>query len=109
MLRKAFGSKREVTGNWSAWHNEEPRDLHCPPNILLAKSTRRRWAGYVAPMGDRSGAYKVLVGIPEEKRPPGRPRRRWEENMKMDLLQECDGATWTGFTWIRIETYGGLL
>jgi len=76
VLWKIFGPKREVTGEWRVWHSEKLRDLHCPPNIRVAKSTRRKWAGHVAPMGDRRGAYKVLVGIPEEKRPPGRPKRK---------------------------------
>jgi hypothetical protein len=62
VLRKTFGPKREVTGNWSVWYNEKLHDFHCPPNILVAKSTSRKWAGHVAPMGDRRGAYNVLVG-----------------------------------------------
>jgi hypothetical protein len=60
VLKKTFGAKRPVTGDRSVWHNEELHNLHCPPNIRVAKSTRRRWAGHVAPIGDRS-AYKVLV------------------------------------------------
>jgi hypothetical protein len=62
VLRKTFGPKREVAGDWSVWHNEKLHNLHCPPVILVAKSTRRRWAEHVAPMGDRRGAYKILVG-----------------------------------------------
>ena len=62
MLRKTIGPKREVTGSWSVWRNEKLHDLHCPPNIIVAKSTRKRWAGHVSPMGDRRGAYKILVG-----------------------------------------------
>lgn len=61
MLRKTFGPKREVTGDWSLWRNEKLHDLHCPPNTLVAKSTRRRWAEHVASMGDKRGAYKILV------------------------------------------------
>jgi hypothetical protein len=70
------------------WHipNEELNDLYCTPNIVrVIKSRRMRWAGNVARMEEGRGVHKVLVGKPEVKRPLGRPRRRWEDNIKMDL------------------------
>ena len=67
-----------------------------------------RWAGHVAPMGERRGVYRVLVGNPEEKRPLGRSRRRWEDNIKMDV-QKLGCGTWTGSSWLRILTGGGHL
>jgi len=66
-------------------HNEELTDLYSSPNIVrVIKSRGMRWAGHVDHMG---GAYKVWVGTPEGKRPPGRPRRMWENNIKMDLQE----------------------
>ena len=83
MLRRVFGPKRdEVTGKWRKLHNEELSDLYSLPNIVrVVKSGRMRWAGHVARMGDGRGVHRVLVGRPEEKRPLGRPRRRWEYNI----------------------------
>jgi hypothetical protein len=69
---------------------------------------RLRWAGHVARMGERRGAYRALVGKPEGRRILGRPRRRWENNIKMDLREVGWGAQ-TGFIWLRIGTGGGLL
>ena len=67
-------------------HNEELNDLSCSPNIVrVIKSRRMRWAGRVARMGERRDVYRVLVGKPEGKRPLGRPRHRWEDNIRMDL------------------------
>jgi len=82
-----------VTGEWRKLHNEELNDLYCSPNFVrVIKSRRMRWAGHVARMGERRGVYRVLVGIPEGKRPLGRPRRRWEDNIKMDLQEVgCEG------------------
>jgi hypothetical protein len=87
VLRRMFGPKRdEVTGEWRRLHYEELNDLYSSPNIIrVIKSRRMRWAGHVAHMGEGRGAYRVLVGRPEERRPLGRPRRRWEDNIKMDL------------------------
>jgi len=67
-----------------------------------------RWAGARSAYGRRRGVYKVLVGKPERKRPLGRPKRRWEDNIKMDL-QEVGCGVWTGSSWLRIGTGGGHL
>jgi hypothetical protein len=93
VLRREFEPKRdEVTGEWRKLHNEELNDLYSLPNIVwVVKSRRMRWAGHVAHMGEDRGVYRVLVGKPEGKRPIGRPRRRWEDNIKIDL-QEFGGG-----------------
>ena len=87
VLRRIFGSKRDgVTGEWRKSHNEELNDLYCSPNIVrVIKWRRMRWAGHVARVEVGRVVHKVLVGKPEGKRPLGRPRRRWEDNVKMDL------------------------
>ncbi|KAJ4445651.1 hypothetical protein ANN_12334, partial [Periplaneta americana] len=87
VLRKIFGAKRnEVTGEWRKLHNAELHALYSSPDIIRnIKSRRLRWAGHVARMGESRNAYRVLVGRPEGKRPLVRPRRRWEDNIKMDL------------------------
>jgi hypothetical protein len=75
-----------MTGERRKLHNEELNDLYSLPNIVrVVKSRRMRWAGHVARMGEDRGVCRVLVGKPERKRPLGRPRRRWEDNIKMDL------------------------
>jgi hypothetical protein len=77
-----------VTGEWRKLHNEELNDLCCSPNIVrVIKSRRMRWAGHISRMKERSCIYSVLVGKPGGKRPIGRPRRRWEDNIKMDLQE----------------------
>jgi len=93
VLRRVFGPKKdEVTGKWRKLHNEELSDLYSLPNIVrVVKSRRMRWAGHVARMGEGRRVYRVLVGKPEGKRPLGRPRRKWEDNIKMDL-QEVRGG-----------------
>ena len=93
VLRKVFGPKRdEVTGEWRKQHNEELNDLYSLPNIVrVVKSRRMRWAGHVARMGEDKRVQRVLVGKPEGKGPLGRPRRRWEDNIKIDL-QEVEGG-----------------
>ena len=77
-------------------HNEELNELYCSPDIVwVIKSRKMRWAGHVARMGDRRGVYMVLVRKPEGKRPLGRPRCRWEDNIKMDLQEMgCGGVNW---------------
>ena len=93
VLRRGFGSKRDkVTGEWRKLHNEELSDLYSLSNILrVVKSGRMRWAGHVVRMGEGRGVHRVLVGKPEGNRPLGRPRCRWEDNIKMDL-QEVGGS-----------------
>ncbi|KAJ4432232.1 hypothetical protein ANN_20848 [Periplaneta americana] len=89
VLRKIFGAKRdEVTGEWRKLHNAELHALYPSPDIIRnIKSRRLRWARHVARMGESRNAYRVVVGRPEGKRPLGRPRRRWEDNIKMDLRE----------------------
>jgi hypothetical protein len=110
VLRRIFGPKRdEVTGEWRKLHSGELHNLYSSPDIVRQiKSRRMRWAGHVARMGDGRNVYRVLVGKPEGKRPLGRPRRRWEDGIKMDL-REIGWGVWSGFTWLRVGTVGGLL
>ena len=99
VLRRIFGTKRdEVTGEWRKLHNEELKGLYSSPNIVrVIKSRRMRWAGHVARMGEGIEVYRVLVGKPEGKRPLGRPRHRWEDNIRMDLLENGLGYDdWIG-------------
>jgi len=94
VLRRIFGPKRdEVTGEWRKLHNEELNDMYCSPNIVQAMKSRGiRWTGQVAHMRQRRSVYRVLVGKPEGKKPLGRPRRRWKDNIKMDLQEVgCGG------------------
>jgi hypothetical protein len=86
VLRKIFGPKKgEVTVEWRKLHNEELRDLYSSPSIIkIIKSRRMRWAGHVSRMGEKRGAYRLLVKNPEGKRLLGSPRRRWVDN-RMDL------------------------
>jgi hypothetical protein len=87
VLRRIFVSKRvEVTREWKKLHNEELNDLYSSPNtVRLIKSRRIRWAGHIVRMGERRGVYRLLFGKPRGKRPLGRHRRRWENNINMDL------------------------
>jgi hypothetical protein len=89
VLRRIFEPKRdEVIGKWRRLHTEELYALYFLPNtIRLIKSRRLRWAGYVAQTGESRVAYRALVWKPEGRRPLGRPRRRWEDNIKMDLRE----------------------
>jgi hypothetical protein len=110
VLRRVFGPKMvEATGEWRKLHSEELNDLYSLPNIVrVVKSRRMRWAGHMAHVGEERGVYRVLVGKPEGKRPLGRPRRRWEDNIKMEL-QEVGGGVGTGWSRLRIGTGGGHL
>ena len=99
VLRRIFGPRRdEVTREWRRLHNEELNDLYSSPNILrVIKSRRMRWAGHVARMSEERVVYRVLVGKLEGKRPPGRPRRRWVDNIRMDLQEVgCGYMDWIG-------------
>jgi hypothetical protein len=89
VLRRIFGPKRDrVTGEWRKLHNEELHNLYTSPRIIkITKSRRMRWAGHMARMGEKRNVYRLLVVEPEGKRPLGRPRRRWTDNIKMDLLE----------------------
>jgi len=96
VLRRVFGPKRDmVTGEWRKLHNEELMDLYSLPNIVrMVKSRRMRWAGHVACVGEGRGVHRVLMGKPEGKRPLGRPRRRWEDNIKLDLREVGGVGDW---------------
>jgi hypothetical protein len=108
-LRRIFGPKRdEATGERRKLHNEKLNNLYSSPNIIREIKSRMRLVGHAARMGEWRGVYRVLVGKPEGKRPLGRPRRRWEDNIKI-YFQEVGKGTWTGFIWFRTGTGGGLL
>jgi len=95
--KRIFGPKRdEVTGKWRRLHNEELNDSYSSPNIVrVIKWRRMRWAGHVARMGEERGMYRVLVGKPEGRRPLERPRRRWVDNIRMDLQEVvCGYMNW---------------
>jgi hypothetical protein len=100
VLRGIFGPKRdEVTGEWRRLHNKELYALYSSPNIIqVIKSRRLRWAGHVARVGEKRGAYRALVGKREGRRPLGRPRRRWEDNIKTDLRE----VGWRNIDWIDV-------
>ena len=100
VLRRIFGSRRdEVTREWRKLHDEELNDLYSSPSIVqVIKSRGMRWAGHVASMWERKGVYRVLVGKPEGKRPLGTPRRRCEDNIKVDLQEEVH----VGMDWIEL-------
>jgi len=87
VLRRVFGPKRdEVTVEWRKLHNEELDDLYCSPNtVRVMKIEKNEMDGACSTYGERRCVYRVLVGKSEGKRPIGRPRRRWEDNIKMDL------------------------
>jgi len=96
VLRRVFGPTRdEVTGEWRKLYNEELRDLYPLPNIVrVVKSRRMRWAGHVVRMGEGRVVHRVLAGKPDGKRPLGRPRRRWEDNIKMYLREVGGSGDW---------------
>jgi hypothetical protein len=98
VLRRIFGPKRdEVMGEWRKLLNEELRDLYSSPSIIrIMKSRRMRWAGHVARMGENRNAYRLLVVKPEGRRPLGRPRLRWVDNIRMNLGK----VGWGDVDWI---------
>jgi hypothetical protein len=104
--REIFGSKRdEVTGEWGKLHEEELNDLYSSPDIIrVIRSRRIKWKEHVICMGNRRGAYRVLVGKPEGKNNLEEPG----VDGRMDL-QQVEGGAWTGLIWLRIGTDGGLL
>jgi hypothetical protein len=86
-----------VTGEWRKLHNEELHDLHSSPIVIrIMKSRRMRWAGHVVRMGKKRNAYRLLVGKPNGRRPLGRSRRRWLNNIKIDLVE----VGWGDVDWI---------
>ena len=99
MLSRIFGPRKdEVTGKLRRLHNEELNGLYSSPNIVrVIKSRRMRRVGHVVRMGEERGAYRVLVGKPEGKRPLERPRLRWVDNIRMDLQEvRCGYVDWIG-------------
>jgi hypothetical protein len=98
VLRRIFGPKKdEVMGEWRNLHNEELHDLYSSPSIIrIIKSRRMRWAGHVAQMGEKRFTYRLLAGKPEGKRPLGRSRCRWVDNIKLDL----GDVGWGDVDWI---------
>jgi hypothetical protein len=100
VLRRIFGPKRdEVTGEWKKFHNEEFHILYSSPNIIRQmKSSRMKWVGHVACMGEERNVYRVLMGKPKGNRPLGRPRHRWEDGIRMDHRE----IGWGGVDWIQM-------
>jgi hypothetical protein len=109
VLRRIFGPKRdEVTGGWRKLHNEDLHNLYSSPSIIrMIKSRRMRREGHVARTGERKNAHGILVGKSEGKRPVGKQRCRWVDNIKLDLRYEV--VVWSGLIWLRIGSSGRLL
>jgi hypothetical protein len=105
VLRRIFGPKREENGWWENLHNDELHNLYSSTNIVrVIKSKRMRWAGHVARIREGIGVCRILVGRPEGKISLGRPWRRWEDNMKMDLRETgTDGANWIQLAQDRVQ------
>jgi hypothetical protein len=105
VLRRIFGPKREEDGSWRKLHNDELHSLYSSPNIVrVIKARRLRWAGHVARMGEGRDIYRVLVGKPEDKRPLGRPGRKWEDNIKLGLREiRINGANWIRLAQDRVQ------
>jgi hypothetical protein len=101
VLRRMFELKRdEMTERWRKLHNEEVHDLCSSPSIIrMIKSRRMRWVGHVARIGEKMNVYKLLAGKPEGKRLQERPRYRWVDNIKTDLVEiGWGGVDWIGLT-----------
>jgi hypothetical protein len=100
VLRRIFGQKLDkATGELRKLHNEELHNLYSSPSIIRQiKSRRMRWTGHVARMGEEKEVYRVLVEKPEGKIPLGRPRRRWEDGIRMDLRE----IGWGSVEWIQL-------
>jgi len=99
VFRRMFGPRRdEITEEWRRMHNEKLNDLYSSPNIVrVIKSRRMRWGGHVTLMGEVRGMYRVLVGKPDGRRPLGRPRRKWVDNIRTDLQEVgCGYMDWIG-------------
>jgi hypothetical protein len=105
VLRRIFGPKREEDGSWRKLHNDELHSLYSSPNIVrVIKSMKMRWVGHVARVGEGRGVCRVLIGRSEGKRPLGRPRRRWEDNIKLDLREiGIDRANWIRLAQDRVQ------
>jgi hypothetical protein len=103
VLRRIFGPKRdEVTGDWRKLHNEECHGSDSSPDIIrVVRSRRMGWARHVELKGEMRNVFCILVVKPEGKRPLGRPRRRWEDNIKTNLKEIMFGV-WIGLIWLRI-------
>jgi hypothetical protein len=103
VLRRIFGPKRE-DGSWRKLHNDELNNLYFSLNIVKLIKSRMRWARHVAHVGEGRGVYRVLVVSSEHKRPLGRPRRMWEDNIKLDLRERMiDGANWIQLAQNRVQ------
>jgi hypothetical protein len=106
-----FGSKRDkITGAWGRLHNKELYALYSSPNIIqVIKSRRLRWTRHITRMGEKRGAYRLLVGQSEGKRLLGRPRHRWEDNIKMDIREVGWGEDMDLIDLVQDRADGGLL